>query len=64
MPRPVRSAVRTTFAIAQLLLLGTAVLGLGSPLEVLLGAIVLALLLLSPELFRPGGGRTRRETIS
>ncbi len=56
MPRPLRSAKRTTFAIAQLLLLlGTALLGLGSPLEILLGMIVLGLLLLSPELFGPGG---------
>ena len=64
MPRPIRSAMRTTFAIAQILLLGTALLGLGSPLEILLGVIVLALLLMSPELFRPGGARTGRETTS
>lgn len=64
MPRPPRSATRTAFAIAQLLLLGTAVLGLGSPLEVLLGAIVIALLLLTPELFRAGGIRTGKQPTS
>lgn len=64
MPRPIRSAARTIFAIVQVLLLGTALIGLGSPLEILLGVIVLALLLLSPELFRPGGARTGRETAS
>lgn len=54
MPRPMRSAARTTFAAAQVVLLGTALLGLRSPLEILLGVVVLGLLLLNPALFQQG----------
>jgi len=45
MPGPIRSAGRAATALVQLLLLGTALLGLRSPLEIVLGVIVVGLLI-------------------